>query len=899
MRMDRTLRLATLALITSFTLPLAAQEICANAWDDDFDGLTDLQDTLECACTPIIDTTAVTSIIPNASFECYTTLPNGISQLNNACGWTQATTPTTDYFVNLPGGYFPPGLVPMPMPNGVAAVGGFYVNGWQEYLGTCTSAPLVAGTSYTVEVDVAMAFVDGSVTVGVAPVGLPPTELVIYGSSTCVPTPLGTTDCPALPPVSPVWDILGTVTYNPAYSWSTASITFTPGMNYDQVIIGPPCTLDPLIWAWGANGGPFMFYDNLVLNQTSLFNGSTVGVMTTDSLNVVAPGLGQITGAGTGMVPSFCTPNIELVGHPDTPGATGFQWFQNGIAILGQVDSVLHLAQLGYGPGSYTFVAYYGFGATCAYSDVTVQPDPPVLPDIAANATSGCEPFNVQFTNASDPALLGTSVWDFGDGTPTSSLTDPLHTYQDSGSYSVTLTVTSPQGCVGDTTFVSYIDVDAQPVASFTVDTLAGCGPLIVNFDNTTDPAWFGTCSWTIGSSGPLLGCPDMQQQFNVAGTYPVTLVVTSPNGCVSPAAGPVNITVYPDPNVSFSTADDEGCTPFAVQFNNDTDPLLTDSVWWDLDDATTTSTDNPSHTYLVPGTYDVSLTVWTAQGCMADTTVADYIIVHGIPTPDFTNNPDSGCYVLTVDFTNLTDTLSMASAFWTFGDGGTSTDVDPTYDYVTAGVYDVTLAITSPDGCVGDTTFPQLITVFDHPTADFEMHPQPTDVFQTDILFLDQSTTDVVLWDWTFGYFGVIGTSTEQYPVQHFPDQQPGEYPVELIVTNFHGCMDTLEKTVVIDPYFQVFVPNSFTPDGDGINDYWFPVLQDHDALQYHLYIYNRWGEKIFESSDYTNPWIGTFMNQGGEPLPQGVYNWRLITAPSFDQKVRKEFFGHVTLLK
>lgn len=893
-----TFRAICFSLLSAISFSSFGQEICNNAWDDDFDGLTDLQDTVDCQCTLVVDTVSVTSIIPNPSFECYTSLPTTLSQLNNACNWVQATTPTTDYFVNQPGGYFP-ACVPTPLPsgNGNACVGGFYVDGWQEYLGTCLMSPLVAGTTYTLDMDVAMTLVDGSVQFSYPGV-IPPTEVVIYGSNTCVALPLGTTNCPSVAPYA--WDVLGTVAYTPNASWSSIQINFTPGANYDMVMIGPPCNLTaPFDWGSYPSGAPFMFYDGLTLNESSLFGASTIDMMSTDSLNLIAPGLGQSVGIGTGMVPSFCFNNIELVAHPEALNYSYGQWYLNGVTIFGATDTIFHLSQWGYGPGTYQFAGYYLGGASCSYSEITVDPDDPVVPLFSANVTSGCQPLNVQFTNNTDPAILASCTWDFGDGSPLSNTISPLHTYADSGTYDVSLTVLSVQGCTADTTYPAYIHVDQAPVASFTVDTLAGCGPLTVNFTNTTDPLWFGTCTWNLGSLGPQFGCPDFAYTFTVPGTYPVTLVVTSPGGCPSLAAGPVNITVHPDPQVLISSDLSEGCTPLAVQFNNDTDPALTDSVWWDLGNGITTDTEDPTNVYLPPGTYDVSLTVWSSQGCVGDTSITDMITVHGIPTPDFTNTPDSGCYDLEVDFTNLTDTASMASSFWTFGDGGTSIAQDPIHIFTTPGVYDVTLAVTSPDGCVGDTTFQQLITVFDHPVADFTMTPQPTDVFQTNILFLDASTSDVVAWDWTFGWFGVIGTSTEQYPVQHFPDQEPNEYPVELIVTNNHGCQDTLLKTVVIDPYFQVFVPNTFTPDGDGFNDWFLPVLQDHDVTQYHLYIYDRWGEKIFESSDYTNPWIGTYMNQGGELLPQGVYAWRLITAPSYDQKVRKEYFGHITLLK
>ena len=865
------LRSLVLTLLLPLAFSTAAQEICDNGFDDDFDGLIDLNDTTDCTCVQVFDSsTVVTSIIPNASFECYTALPWGISQLNNACNWVQATTPTTDYFVQ--GGYFP-AIMPMPLPDGIACVGGFYASGWQEYLGTCLMSPLVAGTSYTLSMYVAMTGIDGSVSSS-SPLVLPPTEVVIYGSTTCVPLPLGTTDCPAIAPVSPTWDILGTYAYTPLNAWQQIQITFTPSVNYDMVMIGPPCSL-AAPFAWVGSYAPFMFYDDLTLNESALFNASSIDEIGT-----------------------WCYDNLQLMASPDTLAGV-YQWYYGGAAIPGATDTIIDISALGLSPGTYTFIFDIPGGGACSYSEYEL--DPPVYPTPTATASTlnGCEPLPVQFTNTTDPLMLGTSLWNFGDGTPLDTTTNPLHVFADSGTYTVTLVVTSPDGCQGVVTYDAWIHVDEAPTALFSVDTLSGCGPLTVNFTNLTDPAWFGSCVWNIGTGAPIGGCADFSHTYTAAGTYPVTLVVTSSGGCPSLPTGPVNIVVHPDPTVLISSDVTDGCSPLAVQFNNDTDPALTDSVWWDIDDGITTNVDDPSHIYPTPGTYDVSLTVWSPYGCMGDTSIAAMITVYGHPVPDFTLDPDSGCYPLEVQFTNLTDTASSAGCAWIFGDGGTSSNCNPVYTYDTPGVYDVTLTVTSPEGCDGDTTYTQLVTVFDHPVADFTMTPQPTNVYQTDILFLDQSSNDVVAWDWAFGFHGALGNAEVPNPGLHFPDQEPGTYPVTLIVTNDHGCQDTITYDVVIDPSFTVFVPNTFTPDGDGVNDYFYPMIQDDQIEAYKLYIYDRWGEKVFESTDRYNVWAGSFMNHGGDILPQGVYVWRLITAPIADDKVRKEYMGHVTLLK
>ncbi|MBL7963302.1 MAG: PKD domain-containing protein [Flavobacteriales bacterium] len=842
-----------------------AQEICNNGFDDDGNGLADLNDVAQCPCVQSQDTLTVPSVIPNPSFEQTNCCPNGISQLNCAQTWVQATTPTTDYFNSC--NYFPP-IMPMPLPDGNAAVGTFVVDGWQEYIGACLPTPLTGGTSYTLSMQVAASAVDGSVMSNSA-IFFPPFDIVIYGLPNCVPLPISTTGCPT----GNGWIELGSVTYTPTFAWNTVTITFSYPVDIATIMIGSQCNLDPAAFAWIGGFGPYLFWDALNLNQSSFFNSS------------------NITSIG-----SICDGDLTLIASPDTI-LPAYQWFYEGYSITGAIDTILEAAGVyGFGEGTYQFVMGDPGGAFCNYSQITIQPPTYPAVDFIPSATNGCAPFTVTFNNiTTPPAAIGTCFWDFGDGT-TSTDPSPQHTYLNPGVYTVQLTVYSPDNCFGNAYYQDLITVGASPTASFTLDTLAGCGPLTVGFTNTSLPGTFVSCAWSIGT-GPALGTCDFSYTYTVPGTYPVSLVVTAANGCPSIPAGPVNVTVYPDPNTQFTSNVVSGCEPLTVQFQNTTNPALIGTCDWDLGNGTLTTDCAPSGYYPTPGQYGVSLTVVSPQGCTASITMPMYVTVYPIPEPIIMAVPDSGCYPLEVQFTNLTDPATVNTCSWSFGNGATSLQCDPTYIYQDPGIYDVTLTVVSPQGCAGDTTMPALIEVFDHPVAAFTMSPQPTDIYQAEIQFTDGSTPDVVLWDWDFGFMGGLGNSDEQNPLFQFPDQNPGQYPVTLIVTNYHGCKDTVESVVYINPYFTVYVPNTFTPDGDGVNDYFFPYIVDDDMTAYKLYIFDRWGGKVFESTDRWNVWNGGYMNSG-EILPQGVYVWRLISAAEQD-RVRKEYMGHVTLLK
>jgi gliding motility-associated-like protein len=431
------------------------------------------------------------------------------------------------------------------------------------------------------------------------------------------------------------------------------------------------------------------------------------------------------------------------------------------------------------------------------------------------------------------------------------------------------------------------------PDAQFTADTVVGCMGLQVQFTNTTDTL-VSTCSWTFGDGGTSNQC-DPLYTYNTAGLFNVELTVTSPNQCVDSLFQQQYITIRANPAIDFDSDTIAGCLPLEIEFTNLTPFWQVDSVHWDFGNSTTSSESNPTATYDEVGVYDVFFSVVDDLGCESDTSVAHMITVYGPPVVSFTNEPDSGCYPLEVTFTNTTDPANSASCLWTFGDGSTSNICDTPHIYEDAGLFSVTLRVTSPQNCVADTTYTDLITVFDHPTADFDFGPQPTDYFQTEITFLNRSSYDALSWQWSFGEGGVLGTSTEVAPVFTFPDNDAGQYPVQLVVENMHGCTDTIEKVVVIDGYFSVYAPNCFTPDGDGVNDGWRPIIMDQDPRDYQLRVFDRWGEVIWGSTDPNALWDG---RAGSDDPKTNVYVWKLETRDAVNN-VNKSFIGHVTVIR
>ena len=160
---------------------------------------------------------------------------------------------------------------------------------------------------------------------------------------------------------------------------------------------------------------------------------------------------------------------------------------------------------------------------------------------------------------------------------------------------------------------------------------------------------------------------------------------------------------------------------------------------------------------------------------------------------------------------------------------------------------------------------------------------------------FTNSSSSDVVIWNWSFGENGELGTSSEMDPSLVFPDAEPGTYPVQLITENANGCSDTSMLYVVVDGVYNFYMPSAFTPDGDGINDYFFPLGESVSEQGYELRVFNRWGDVVFFSEDMSEKWDGTD-NSG--PVEVGVYVWIVKTVDDITGRFR-EYTGHVSLIR
>lgn len=270
-----------------------------------------------------------------------------------------------------------------------------------------------------------------------------------------------------------------------------------------------------------------------------------------------------------------------------------------------------------------------------------------------------------------------------------------------------------------------------------------------------------------------------------------------------------------------------------------------------------------------------------------------DDVMVVVNPLPDVVFEADTlmGCSPLNVNFDVLTDGAGFT---WSFGDGGVSAFEHATHNFTSAGLFDITLTVTSDEGCVSSETYEEYINIDKQPVADFYYSPDDIVVTNTAVEFSNQSM-HADYYEWNFGDASPV--TVEEEPIHIFPLVGDISYTVELIATNDNGCRDVSTEVIYVKDVLLYYVPNAFTPDGDSYNEAFRPVFASGlDIFDYHLMIFNRWGEMMFESYNVDTGWDGTY---GGRDIVQdGPYIWKIEFGETMSDKIHY-VEGHVNLIR
>ena len=490
---------------------------------------------------------------------------------------------------------------------------------------------------------------------------------------------------------------------------------------------------------------------------------------------------------------------------------------------------------------------------SCSYDtferQILVYPAPNVSFDFIRDSI--CQYDSISFLSTS--ANVSGIYWEFGDG-DSSRLTDPVHQFDSSGTFSVRYTAYSTlNNCPA--TVLQDVNILKRPKATITANPTDGCDPLHVNLKGDSSYN-----SWTF-STGNLSILNELTETFTSTGPHWVKLTSEYANGCIDSTS--INLVVHPRPDASFTSSIDSSCTyPVTVDYTNTTIGAL--GYNWIFGNGNRSTQTSPSETLTTPNTYNDTLIASNQFGCKD--TATSQIQIYEKPNASGLLSPLSGCAPLNVNFTN-TSQNSLTSK-WYFGNGDSSLQDDTDYTYTNVGGYRPSLVVYGNANCTDTFKFASAIDVHPNPIADFDF-----DAISVTTTFTNLSSiADSYLWK-----FGDGDTSAIENPVHNFPGN--GIFNTTLIASNNFGCVDSITKRIEIIERYNLFVSNAFSPE------FGLPEVRTFKPTgvglaTYTIYIYDTWGNLIWESDKLsrTEPaegWDGNDIN--GNPLPQDTYVWKV----------------------
>ncbi len=425
----------------------------------------------------------------------------------------------------------------------------------------------------------------------------------------------------------------------------------------------------------------------------------------------------------------------------------------------------------------------------CLLVSVCTMAQAPVA-NFTASVTSGCSPVSVTFTDQSTGAPKFWN-WDFGNG-QLSSVQNPTVSFAP-GTYSITLVVRNNDG-VNSITKTNLIVSNPSPNAAYTADKTISCLPAVINFKDVSN-ANAGTLNdwfWDFGD-GSTSTLQNPTHTYTTAGYFNVYLRVKSTTGCQSEAYNGRYIRVVTGVKANFDVAGPSTCqAPYNVTYKNLTSGPGNLTYSWDLGNSATSTAVSPPATYPAAGSYTVKLTAQSDFGC--SDVIQKVVPINGIATT-FTA-PANICLGSPASFQS-TSSPAPVKVIWRFGDGTTSTLLNPSKTFTAPGAYTVKLVSTFAS-CMDSVT--QTVNVYDKPLASFTS--AKTNSCKTPLAVTFNNTSpDAVSSNWTFG----DGSTGSSHPNATHTYNATGSFNVTLDITDSKGC----KNTTTIPSFVNIFAPN------------------------------------------------------------------------------------------
>lgn len=420
------------------------------------------------------------------------------------------------------------------------------------------------------------------------------------------------------------------------------------------------------------------------------------------------------------------------------------------------------------------------------------------------------------------------------------------------------------------------------------------CNGPQLNFTNLSRHAT--TYLWDFGdpfSNGDTSRLKDPTYTYADTGTYTVTLIANPGDACADTSF--FTFKVHYPISITSSFTGDECFNEHSFDFELTGNYSAASKIEWNFGGATNlgfvSDQESPKGVkYQQAGVYPIKVIV-EDFGCTAE--LYDTIYIFENPKLDHTVPESDICVSETVYFQdNSTAGNSVLAHHWDFGDGTTSGLANPVHVYEEAGVYTVMHTIRTFQGCKDSLSevFPDHIRVFSKPKAVLDISPSYVTIYEPQVTFTnlseDFSKTKTFLPN---------GEIIETFGELTLDFKDTGTFRITHVAFNDFGCADSTEQTLIVDVPLNIYVPNAFTPNADGINDeFRFEIT---GAAEFSILIFNRWGEVVYESTNPNEGWNGQ-VRKGSEAAPQGLYTYQMVIGTIFNARDIKKY-GTLTLLR
>ena len=483
---------------------------------------------------------------------------------------------------------------------------------------------------------------------------------------------------------------------------------------------------------------------------------------------------------------SGCAPLIVQFSDLSTGNPNTWQWnLGNSVNSTQQNPTTVYTA-----PGTYTVTLTSSNGTSTntktSIAYITVYASPNVQ-FVASDSGMVCTPKTITFTNLSTGISNPSYLWNFGDGV-TSTLSNPTHTYATLGNYTISLLITTNNGCSKILTKTNYITVVDKPAASFAASATTAClAPLLTTFTATSNQNNV-SYNWNFGDNTSGIGNPISHTYTNL-GNYTVQLIATNTAGCADTITQTNYITI--SATTAGFTVGNNLCQNQAVSFTNTSTPAGA-TYTWNFGDGTIANQANPTHNYTNPGTYSVKLIA--QNGTCIDSTLQT-IIIKPTPTASFIASPTSPCTAPgIVNFTNTSTGAGINNNLWNFGDGTTSSTINPTHTYSSFNQFTVQLTVTNSFGCSSTSIANNLIHIQQPIDSLVVSNTTFCTPYTTSLSLNTSNTSPVSTYAWSFGNGQ---TATTANPTASY--NTAGTYTITLNYTLANGCAYSKQRIITL----------------------------------------------------------------------------------------------------